>query len=79
MREQIRAFLGVWAPMILGLVLIALAVNFLVIGGGTSRNPLFPIDPLGAAFCSGAVIVVGGILILSTLGRWRKVRIARGR
>lgn len=64
--------------MILGLLLIALAVNFLVIGGGSSRNPLFPVEPLAAAFCGGAVIVVGAILILSTLGRWRKVRRARG-
>jgi hypothetical protein len=60
--------------MILGMLLIAVAVNFLVVGRGPTTNPYFVIDLLGAAFCGGAVIVVGLILVLSTLGRWRKVR-----
>jgi len=73
-RERLRAFLGVWAPMLLGVLLIGLAVNFLIVGRGPTTNPYFVLDPVGAAFCGGAVIVVGFILVLSTLGRWRKVR-----
>ena len=76
MRERVRAFLGVWAPMILGLVLIALAINFLLTpraAPGPECEP-FCIDPAAAAACGGGVVFVGIILVVSTIGRWRKVR-----
>jgi hypothetical protein len=59
--------------MVVGLLLIALAVNFLLTVRGTS-DPVFRIDPVGAAACGLAVIFVGGLLLLSTYGRFRKVR-----
>lgn len=77
-RERARAFLGVWAPLILGVLLIALAVNFLLAPRVPGPNPIFVLDPTAAGLCGGAVIVVGAILVLSTIGRWRKVRRARG-
>ena len=78
MRERIRAFLGVWAPLILGVLLIAFAVNFLLAPRSPSGNPNFVLDPAAAAVCGGLVILVGGVLILSTVGRWRKARLSRG-
>ena len=72
-----RAFLGVWAPMILGLLLIALAVNSLLVPSAVPANPGFPLNETAARACGGGVILVGGLLILSTLGRWRKIRLAR--
>ena len=77
MRERFREFLGVYAPLLVGLALIVLAVNFLLAPSTPAANPWFAVDPLTAAACGGIVILVGGILILSTLGRWRKVRAAR--
>ena len=77
MRERIRAFLGVYAPMIVGVGIIVLAVSYLVTPRPPNPNPLFNVDALTSAACAGIVILVGGILILSTTGRWRKVRAAR--
>ncbi len=80
MRERVRGFLGVWAPMILGLALVAVAVNFLVAPRpppGGACEP-FCLDASAAAACGGFVILVGLVLVLSTVGRWRKVRRARG-
>jgi len=76
-RERVRSFLGVWAPMILGVLLIALAVNFLVSPRSPSAYPSFVVDPVGAFVCGGIVILIGGILMMSTYGRWRKARAAR--
>ncbi len=77
MRERVRSFLGVYAPMIVGLLGIALAVSFLLTPRPPPTIPLFAVDPIAAAACGGGVILVGAILILSTVGRWRKVRRAR--
>lgn len=76
MRERLRSFLGVWAPMIVGVALIALAVNFILALRSGPSDPIFPLDPAAAWGCGGAVIVVGVLLIGSTYGRWRKVRLA---
>jgi len=76
-RERVRSFLGVYAPMIVGLLLIGLAVNFLLASPAAATSPWFVLDPLSSAMCGGIVILVGCILILSTMGRWRKVRRTR--
>jgi len=76
-RERVREFLGIYAPLLIGLALIALAVNFLLAPPNPAANPLFSVDPLASAGCGGIVILVGGTLTLSTLGRWRKMRLAR--
>ena len=77
MRERLREFFGVYAPLIVGILVIVPAVNFLISPRAPAANPWFAIDPLAAAACSGMVIIVGLVLVLSTLGRWRKVRAAR--
>ncbi|MBI4415539.1 MAG: hypothetical protein HY557_00975 [Euryarchaeota archaeon] len=74
---RVREVLGVWAPMLVGILLIAFAVNFLLRAPAGSGDPYFPLDPAAAAVCGGGVVAIGGILILSTYGRWRKVRAAR--
>jgi TRAP-type C4-dicarboxylate transport system permease small subunit len=76
-RERFREFLGVYAPLIVGVGLIVLAVNSVLTAPSAASNPWFPVDPLASAACGGLVVIVGAILILSTLGRWRKVRAAR--
>jgi len=76
-RERLRGFLGVYAPLIIGLLLIVLAVNFLLSPPNPAANPVFAVDPLAAGACGVIVILVGGVLLFSTLGRWRKVRAAR--
>ena len=63
--------------MILGLLLVALAVSFLLAPPPPSPNPLFTVDPLASAACGLLLVVVGAILIVSTYGRWRKARFAR--
>ena len=77
MRESVREFLGVYAPLIVGVLLVVVAVNFLLAPRAPAANPWFVLDPLAADACGGIVILVGGLLVLSTLGRWRKVRRAR--
>ena len=77
MREQVRTFLGIYAPLLIGLALILVAVNFLLAPPSAAANPWFAVDPLASAACGGIVILVGGTLAVSTLGRWRKMRLAR--
>jgi len=73
-----REFLGVWAPMIIGAVVIALAVNFYANPG--SPGPFWPAGYSWDAWkslCSGGLVLLGIVLFLSTLGRYRKARAAR--
>lgn len=75
MRERVREFLGVWAPMLLGLLIIALAVSFLLSPPPPNPNPVFTVDPLASAACGLVLIFVGAVLMVSTYGRWRKARL----
>ena len=77
-RDRTRKVLGVWAPMALGLVLIVMAVNFLLFAPASPPDEFFVLDPTASFACGGSVLLIGGLLILSTYGRWRKVRAARG-
>ena len=69
-RERLRAFLGVWAPLLIALFLVAVAVNFYLFAN------------LGAlegwrTFCSAGVAFAGAVLMVSTYGRYRKAKAAR--
>lgn len=76
--ERVRTFLGVWAPLILGGVLIAFAVNFFV----ASPTPSGPFSRWPAEFswdvwrsvCTGGLVFIAIILAISTLGRARSSR-----
>ncbi len=73
-----REFLGVWAPMLIGAAVIAVAVNFYLNPG--SPGPLWPAGYSWDAWrslCSAGLVLFGIILFLSTLGRYRKARAAR--
>ncbi len=75
---RVREFLGVWTPMILGIIVIALSVNFLVSSG--SPGPFWPEGYSWDAWrsvCTGGLVLFGVLLFLSTLGRYRKARAAR--
>ena len=80
MSPRVRAFLGVWMPLALGGVVIALAANFIVT---TSTPPSGPQWPKGyswdawRAACAGGLVFVGVVLGISTLGRYRKAKAAR--
>jgi len=63
--------------MALGLLLIVMAVNFLLTARVPDLDPTFRLDPIAAGVCGVAVIGVGGLLMFSTYGRWRRVRAAR--
>jgi hypothetical protein len=76
--ERVRTFLGVWAPIILGGLVIAFALNFIL---RTSETPdRWPEDlswDAWRAACAGGLIFIGVLLGLSTLGRYRKTKEAR--
>ncbi len=78
---RVRTFLGVWAPLILGALLIAFAVNFFV----TSPTPSGPFSRWPAEFswdlwrslCTAGLVFVAVILGISTVGRARSSRTRR--
>ena len=76
--ERMRTFLGLWMPLILGALLIAVAVNFLV------RMSEVPVDwpqtlswDIMRSACAGGLVFVGIVLFISTSGRYRKAKEAR--
>jgi len=79
--ERVRTFLGVWAPLILGGLLILFAVNFFL----TSPTPSGPFSRWPADFswdlwrsiCTGGLIFIAIVLGISTLGRARSSRARR--
>jgi len=75
-RERIRAVLGVWAPMTIGLVLIATALNF-YFNAQLTGGLLEPNLEAWRGVCAAGVVFVGALLVLSTTGRYRKARAAR--
>ncbi|HEY4705259.1 MAG TPA: hypothetical protein VII27_05955 [Thermoplasmata archaeon] len=77
--ERTRAFLGVWMPMILGVVVIAFAANFFFVTSG-SPGDVWPAGYSWDAWrsaCTGGLVFVGLVLCLSTFGRYRKAKAAR--
>src|SRR2546425_376261 len=74
--ERIRSILGVWAPMAIGLFIIVTSINFYFTANLT--NGLF-VGNLESwrLVCSAGAFFVGGVLLLSTFGRYRKTKAAR--
>lgn len=74
--DRIRSILGVWAPMAIGLFIIVTSVNFYLFANLT--NGLF-VGNLESwrLVCSAGAFFLGGVLMLSTYGRYRKTKEAR--
>jgi hypothetical protein len=74
--QRARSVLGVWAPMAIGLFIIATSINFFF------TAPLDEAQSTGdleswRLVCSAGAFFVGGVLILSTYGRYTKTKEAR--
>ena len=76
--ERVRSVLGVWAPMAIGLFIIVTSVNFYftaTLAGGIRTGDLGS----WRLVCSAGAFSVGGLLILSTYGRYTKTKEWRGK
>ena len=71
-----RAVLGVWAPMAIGLFIIATSINFYFTATLASDFLVKDLESWRLV-CSAGAFFVGGLLILSTYGRYTKTREAR--
>jgi len=75
-RERVRGILGVWMPMVIGLWIIATAVIFYVTADLTSSGPFGQDLESWRLVCSAGVFFLGGLMLLSTFGRYQKARAA---
>lgn len=76
--ERTRAFFGVYMPLILGAIVIAIATNFLLrTGEAPAEWPATLSWDLMRAACAGGLVFVGILLFISTAGRYRKAKHAR--
>ena len=74
--ERVRAILGVWAPMAIAVFIIVTAVNFYV-NADLARSLRVPEVESWRLVCSAGAFFVGGVMILSTYGRFKKTKAAR--
>ena len=71
--ERVRSVLGVWAPMAIGLFIIVTSLNFYftaALGSSVLTGDL----ESWRFVCSAGAFFVGGLLILSTYGRYTKTK-----
>ncbi|HEX9341712.1 MAG TPA: hypothetical protein VF992_11175 [Thermoplasmata archaeon] len=69
--ERVRTILGVWAPMAIGVFIIATSINFYVTARLSADLESWRL------VCSAGAFFVGGVLLLSTYGRYKKTKEAR--
>ncbi|HYU07559.1 MAG TPA: hypothetical protein VEM77_10330 [Thermoplasmata archaeon] len=69
--ERVRTVLGVWAPMAIGGFIIATSINFYVTARLSADLESWRL------VCSAGAFFVGGVLLLSTYGRYMKTKEAR--
>jgi hypothetical protein len=72
-RDRVRSILGVWAPILLGFFVIVTSVNFYVTATLDATLESW------RAICSAGAFFIGGLLILTTYGRFKKAKEARVR
>jgi hypothetical protein len=70
--DRIRSALGLWVPLALGLWIIATAFVFYF----TADLSSLPGLESWRLVCSAGVVFVGGLMILSTFGRYRRAKAA---
>ncbi len=73
-RERVRSILGVWMPMVIGLWIIATAIIFYFTANLTATGPFGQDLESWRLVCSAGVFFVGGLLLMSTFGRFQKAR-----
>jgi hypothetical protein len=73
-RERIRGILGVWMPMVIGLWIIATSVIFYLTADLSPSGPFGQDLESWRLVCSAGVFFVGGLMLLSTFGRYQKAR-----
>ncbi len=73
-RERVRSILGVWMPMVIGLWIIATAVIFYFTADLTASGPFGQDLESWRLVCSAGVFFIGGLLLMSTFGRFQKAR-----
>ena len=73
-RDRFRSLLGIWMPMAVGLWIIATAVIFYVTADLTPTGPFRQNLESWRLVCSAGGFFLGGLLLLSTLGRYQKAR-----
>ena len=71
--DRIRSALGLWVPLVLGLWIVATALVFYFTADLGSLAGL----ESWRLVCSAGVMFVGGLMILSTFGRYRRAKAAR--
>jgi hypothetical protein len=74
--DRAREVLGVWAPMAVGLFIILTSINFYFTATLVGSPLVGDLEPWRFA-CSAGTFFVGGLLILSTYGRYTKAKEAR--
>ena len=75
-RERVRSILGVWMPMVIGLWIIATAIIFYFTADLSASGPFGQDLEAWRLVCSAGVFFIGGLLLLSTFGRFQKARAA---
>lgn len=74
--ERVRSILGVWMPMAIGLLIILTSINF-YFTASLVGNPFLGDFESWRLVCSAGAFFVGGVLLLSTYGRYKKTQDAR--
>jgi len=74
--ERVRSILGVWAPMAIGVFIIVTSIKFYFTANLTNGLFLGNLESWRLV-CSAGAFFVGGLLLLSTFGRYRKTKAAR--
>jgi len=75
-RERVRSILGVWMPMVIGLWIIVTAIVFYFTADLTASGPFGQDLESWRLVCSAGVFFLGGLMLLSTFGRFQKSRAA---
>ena len=75
-RDRVRGILGVWMPMVIGLWIIVTAIIFYFTADLTPSGPFGQDLESWRLVCSAGVFFVGGLMLLSTFGRYQKARAA---
>jgi hypothetical protein len=74
--DRVRSALGLWVPLAIGLWIIATAIAF-YFTADLGPTGLFHQDlESWRLVCSAGVVLVGGLMILSTYGRYRRAKAA---